>query len=726
MPLQGVFNADFSKFTAACATAEASLKGFETGASKTEAALNKMADSVSGQKIVQQAYLATKAVEDIGGAANLTEKELTRMSAIAAEGAEKLQKMGQTVPADMQKLANATKENADNTGLWNSALSTLSGTFGALSLQRVIDQVIQFGKEVFADADQLERLGDRTGIGVETLQRLRVVGADAGVSLDSMANAMNRLQKNIGEGTSGTAGALAQLGLAFEDIKRMSPEEKFYAISEALKQVDDDDKRVALGVQLMGKGFTELLPAIKAGFDGVKDSAAGMSKGTVAALDGAGDAVGRFYQSVKNNIGEAIADVLTLSTSQWRALKSAMEDLPKVGPPIANMWGQILPPSVPKDLDDIIAKSDAWGASSKAMAAAMVELDSAGKGWQGTLNTINGEVVEAVKWYLDAGVSQQALATAFGLTDAQVKAVAASMKDYTETIKLVQKVETERYKQAEVNEFGLSKTENEQSQLKLTNEGKTNTALLAMRKQLTDDSMKLSMDRTTYENLKVWEAAEEQIAAFQKTGATAAQVSEFSDMVYEHTATAAAAVYGVAKDTLVNITDEGIRQMMRLVADHEKELADAAQKAKAAADEASNAWKNVRYSMESSYTSGDLQARAAKTPGSSVERDYYGNEYLYIPGVNAAPPSVRAPGIRGFASGVENFAGGLAIVGERGPELVNLPGGSDVIPNGRAGGVTQIFNISQPLGTPDAIARAVADAQVGLMRGQGVRLPYGT
>lgn len=38
--------------------------------------------------------------------------------------------------------------------------------------------------------------------------------------------------------------------------------------------------------------------------------------------------------------------------------------------------------------------------------------------------------------------------------------------------------------------------------------------------------------------------------------------------------------------------------------------------------------------------------------------------------------------IPGFASGVSNFSGGLALVGERGPEIVNLPRGSDVIPNG--------------------------------------------
>jgi len=37
--------------------------------------------------------------------------------------------------------------------------------------------------------------------------------------------------------------------------------------------------------------------------------------------------------------------------------------------------------------------------------------------------------------------------------------------------------------------------------------------------------------------------------------------------------------------------------------------------------------------------------------------------------------------IPGFARGVKNFKGGLAVVGEQGPELVNLPPGSDVIPN---------------------------------------------
>lgn len=52
--------------------------------------------------------------------------------------------------------------------------------------------------------------------------------------------------------------------------------------------------------------------------------------------------------------------------------------------------------------------------------------------------------------------------------------------------------------------------------------------------------------------------------------------------------------------------------------------------------------------------------------------------------LNAKLHSLKIPG---FATGVENFSGGLAVVGERGPELVNLPRGSSVIPNNQIGGV---------------------------------------
>jgi hypothetical protein len=45
-------------------------------------------------------------------------------------------------------------------------------------------------------------------------------------------------------------------------------------------------------------------------------------------------------------------------------------------------------------------------------------------------------------------------------------------------------------------------------------------------------------------------------------------------------------------------------------------------------------------------------------------------------------------GIPGFANGTNYAPGGLAMVGERGPELVNLPRGSQVIPNSQLAGAS--------------------------------------
>lgn len=50
-----------------------------------------------------------------------------------------------------------------------------------------------------------------------------------------------------------------------------------------------------------------------------------------------------------------------------------------------------------------------------------------------------------------------------------------------------------------------------------------------------------------------------------------------------------------------------------------------------------------------------------------------------IPNVHI--PKINQLSVPHFATGVQNFSGGMALVGEQGPELVNLPQGSNVIPN---------------------------------------------
>jgi hypothetical protein len=65
------------------------------------------------------------------------------------------------------------------------------------------------------------------------------------------------------------------------------------------------------------------------------------------------------------------------------------------------------------------------------------------------------------------------------------------------------------------------------------------------------------------------------------------------------------------------------------------------------------------------------------------------NSALHLPlqiNFDKGPIHIHATVIPAFANGVRNFGGGMALVGERGPEIVTLPRGSNVYANGTGPG----------------------------------------
>ena len=54
-------------------------------------------------------------------------------------------------------------------------------------------------------------------------------------------------------------------------------------------------------------------------------------------------------------------------------------------------------------------------------------------------------------------------------------------------------------------------------------------------------------------------------------------------------------------------------------------------------------------------------------------------------------PSSPGQFIGSYALGTNSFPGGIGLVGERGPELVDLPGGTKIYPNGSFGGINLAY-----------------------------------
>jgi hypothetical protein len=93
--------------------------------------------------------------------------------------------------------------------------------------------------------------------------------------------------------------------------------------------------------------------------------------------------------------------------------------------------------------------------------------------------------------------------------------------------------------------------------------------------------------------------------------------------------------------------------------------------------------------------------------------------------VGSAPPPIQTRDTGGPVTAGTSYL----IGGGRAPELFTPGASGFVTPGGVLGGggsgINLTVHVTQPFGTPEAIARAVADAQIALLRGQGVRLPYG-
>lgn len=90
----------------------------------------------------------------------------------------------------------------------------------------------------------------------------------------------------------------------------------------------------------------------------------------------------------------------------------------------------------------------------KGWAAVMGELNTASTDHQAMLNTINGTTAEAVKYYLEAGVSQANLAKAYGLTTVQVGALADELKRASEMQKQLTELSKKEHEQPALKSIG--------------------------------------------------------------------------------------------------------------------------------------------------------------------------------------------------------------------------------------------------------------------------------
>ena len=168
--------------------------------------------------------------------------------------------------------------------------------------------------------DATAKLSQRTGIAVEALQSLQVAAGLSGVQ--NLDGAIQRLTITIGDAAQGNKAAqdaFARLGMSYEDLAGIAPEDQFRAIAKAISGLPSAAERAAAAADLFGRTGVELLPLFASNLEEVEARANRLgivlSGPQTKAIEDMNDALSLVYQTFQGIIGQVVANLAPAVTA---------------------------------------------------------------------------------------------------------------------------------------------------------------------------------------------------------------------------------------------------------------------------------------------------------------------------------------------------------------------------------------------------------------------------
>ncbi len=413
--------------------AQGSLDKIGQSAGVTASTVSRVGNSFSGERIIREASAAALAVQEIGGASKLTEAEMARVNRATGEALAKMKALGLEAPAEIVKLNEATQATG---GLFSALPGPIKAVgaslMTALGPIAIAGTVVAAGKKLLDLTGNLTDLSAKTGISTTALQTLGYVTEQAGVSMDEIGGAVTKMSRALVGGDKSAVAGLQALNLSTADLLKMSPDQAFITIGDAIAKVENPMERATIATKVFGKSGADLLPAFTGELgklaDEAKRSGAILSEETVRGGDAAGDALGRLANAGLGLIGQVLgplAPVIEL---------------------VADLLGRVLgaaAQAVAKAFDFLRANLLAWKATVLEGVAAIGEMAQKVPFLADKLGITTEAIASMRKSAADA---RQAIADmgkqGVEPTTAAVAAAAPIVGDYTQKIERVAKAKT--------------------------------------------------------------------------------------------------------------------------------------------------------------------------------------------------------------------------------------------------------------------------------------------
>lgn len=324
MAINAQFVANFSSFYDAVDKASVKLDNFSSGAARVGSRLNTLGNQFSGQNIIKEASLMVKAIGGIEGIATLTEKELARLGGTVNEAVSKMKLLKMDIPAEMQKVADATKGANKATTDWMGTLGKFAGTLG---IAFSVSTITNFIGGVLDAADAIQDMSLEWGVSTDAVQQWTYAASQSGVEAATVGKSMQYLTEKLSDTSGEYAALLANVGLSADKLRAMPLEEAYREIIGAIGGIEDETLQLDIALGLLGPSAKRMIGAIRDGMLETADAHKGMTQTTIKELADAKASWENFYNSLVIWSGNALAaisrDVKTM-TGSWKSFAATI------------------------------------------------------------------------------------------------------------------------------------------------------------------------------------------------------------------------------------------------------------------------------------------------------------------------------------------------------------------------------------------------------------------
>ena len=241
--------------------------GPTAGADRASAALAR-AYNASGQfgtALTQQGH----ALDGLRAKLTTAETELTKTEQLFRANSDVVLKQKSAVDelkaayqkqsTELDRSVKGLEQNITTIAKANPVLSNLTSMVlrfvGPMAIEMAVKRTMEW-------ADNLEEMSQATGVSVTKLQQLEYAAKQNGTTFDNLITTIGQMSNRLASGDESAVGAIGKLGLGFESLQRMSPDEQMLAIGNALKGVSSAGERTAIAMDLFGRSGMRLLPTL--------------------------------------------------------------------------------------------------------------------------------------------------------------------------------------------------------------------------------------------------------------------------------------------------------------------------------------------------------------------------------------------------------------------------------------------------------------------------------